>query len=176
MGRAVVWMLVLVGSLATTACGRDAAEVATTTSRVLDARRIATLVATDARTFDEALEATRAPCAAAAPAATLPACKGPELVALAAAQALLDRLAVQPDVAALHDAVATLSRGLQAFVSGARERIAAIDARDAPRFARARESIAGALAILCPAIATLNANVAEADRVEASSCRDTAVG
>ena len=176
MRRSVMWMVVLLGSLATPACGRDDGEVATTTSRLIDARRVAALVAADARAFDGALDATRGPCSAAAPPATLPACKGPELLAVAAAQKLLDRIAVQPDVPVLHDTLATLSRGLQAFVSGARERISAIDEGDVARFARAHESIAGALAILCPAIVTLNASVAEADRVDGSSCRDAAVG
>lgn len=176
MGRPVVWMVVLVSALVTAACGSSDGVVATTTSRVADGRRIAALVAADARAVDGALEATRGPCGAAQSPRALPACKGPELVAVAAAQKLLDRIAVQPDVPALHDALATLSRGLQAFVSGARERIAAIDAGDVARFTRAHEAIAGALAILCPAISTLNVAVGEADRVDASSCRDAAVG
>jgi hypothetical protein len=138
---------------------------------------VAVEVAAGYRSFDSALEATRGPCPpGGATAASMATCKGPELRVVAAASSLLERLATVPDTPSLRDVLAPLSRGLQAFVSAARERIAAIDAGDTGRFDRDHESIAGALGILCPAVTALDDVLPVSARIAATSCKDTGVG
>jgi hypothetical protein len=175
-GRAMVVLalaaMVLVG------CGSDDDEATTTTTVGTGAAgAVALEVAAGYRTFDAALEMTRGACpSTGATTPTMAACKGPELVAVAAAESLLAHLATIPDTPSLRAVLAPLSRGLQAFVSAARQRIAAIDGGDATRFDRYHESVAGALGILCPALASLDAVVPARARVRSATCTDTSVG
>ena len=174
-GRAVV--VLALAAMTLVACGSDDDDAPPTTAGSGATTGIAVEVAAGYRTFDAALEATRGACpATGAAAAAMKACKGPELVAVAAASALLERLATVPDTPKLRSVLAPLSRGLQAFVSAARERIAAIDAGDTARFDRDHEAVASALAILCPAVTALDAAVPEGARVTPTTCRDTDVG
>jgi hypothetical protein len=175
-GRAI-WVLA-VAAMTLVACGSDD-DGSTTTTAAADANAgaVAIGVAAGYETFDAALELTRGPCPSAnATAASMASCKGPELVAVAAAESLLGRLATVPDTPSLRGVLAPLSRGLQAFVSAARERIAAIDAGDVARFDRDHESIAGALGILCPAVVALDAVVPSHARVASTTCKDMSVG
>lgn len=175
LGRAI-WVLAL-ATITLVACGSDDDDAPTTTAGIADRSAVAGQVAAGYRSFDDALSATRGACPpSGATAATMTACKGPELVAVSTATALLEKLAALPDTPSLRDVLAPLSRGLQAFVSAARERIAAIDAGDTARFDRDHESIAGALAILCPAVTALDAALPADERVLPASCSDTAVG
>lgn len=171
-----MWVLAL-ATLTLIACGSDDDDATATTAGVGNARTVATEVATSYRAFDAALEATRGVCPpAGATKASMTACKAPALVAVAAAESLLARLATVPDTPSLRDVLAPLSRGLQAFVSAARERIGAIDGRDPARFDRDHEAIASALALLCPALTALDGRLPTGSRVQPTTCRDTAVG
>ncbi|MEA3054895.1 MAG: hypothetical protein QOD30_327 [Actinomycetota bacterium] len=175
LGRAI-WVLAL-AAITLAACGSDDDDAPTTTAGVGERNAVAVEVAAGYCSFDAALSATRGPCPpSGATAAAMAACKGPELVAVAAAEALLKRLATLPDTPSLRDVLAPLSRGLQAFVSAARERISAIDAGDTARFDRDHESIAGALGILCPVVTELVAALPAGGRDLPTTCDDTAVG
>jgi hypothetical protein len=175
LGRAI--LVLTLAAVVLVACGSDDDGAPTTTVGAGDANALAIEVAGGYRSFDAALEMTRGPCPPeGATATSMAACKGPELVAVAAAQTLLGRLATIPDTPSLRGVLAPLSRGLQAFVSAARERIAAIDAGDTARFDRDHEAVASALTLLCPAVAALDAVVPASTRVAPKTCRDHAVG
>lgn len=174
-GRAM--MVLALTAMVLVACGSDDDDSTTTTAAVGGADAVALQVAAGYRSFDAALEMTRGTCPSGGATPTaMAACKAPELVAAAAAQSLLGQLATMPDTPSLRDVLAPLSRGLQAFVSAARERIAAIDGGDTARFDRYHESVAGALGILCPAVAELDSIVPSRARVRSTTCRDTSVG